>query len=150
MKSFLSQGRNRVGFGVVPIQPVLEALEKRDKKFLSHFTEHEKAYCARKRRGAESFAARRAAKEAFWDALDTKNLDKTFRREAWQQIEVVREKPGPPALKVHPSLLRKVGLPASSHFLLSLTHEREFAMAALIIDTSLPSPLPQGEGRVRG
>ena len=135
MKSstFPASPKRFVGFGLYPTQKVVQALQKKDKDFLAFFTPHEKNYCFERKRGAESFAARMAAKKAFWDALAIKNPLKKFKSSEWKQIGVERKKPGPPTLVVENALLRKLKLTSKTDFLLTITHERAFAVAVVAI-----------------
>jgi holo-[acyl-carrier protein] synthase len=97
-------------------------------------TDHEKKYCEKKKRSLESLAARMAAKLAFWDALGVSGPEERFPPGEWKKIEVERKKPGPPALAIDPSLGEKLGLSGRERIHVSLTHEREFAMAAVLIE----------------
>lgn len=135
MKSstFPARSKRCVGFGLYPTQKVVQALQKKDKGFLAFFTPHEKTYCFDRRRGAESLAARMAAKKAFWDALEIKHPLKKFKPSEWKKIGVERKKPGPPTLVVANELLQKLKLPAKTGFLLTITHERAFAVAVVAI-----------------
>lgn len=137
MKSSSSPAKKsatRIGIAFYPTDKVRKALQNKDRKFLSYFTPHEKAYCLEKRRAAESFAARFAAKDAFWSALDISNPLKKFVSADWRSIGVERKRPGPPTLAVKPSLLKKLGLPKDARFLISITHERAFAMTVVMVE----------------
>lgn len=137
MRSSLSPAKRsstRIGIAFYPTDKVKRALRGKARKFLSYFTPHEKAYCLEKRRAAESFAARFAAKDAFWNALDVSSPLKKFMPADWRAIGVERKKPGPPTLVVKPSLLRKLGLPKDTRFLMSITHERAFAMTVVMVE----------------
>ncbi len=134
MKSSPSLAKKRVGIGVYPTPTIESALKNKDKHFFSHFTSHEKAYCLRKRRAAESFAGRMASKLAFWDALEILKPESKYKAPEWRGIEIERKKPGPPNLRVKSSLLKKMKIPKNSRIFVSITHEREFAMAVVVIE----------------
>ena len=135
MKSSISPVKKRVGFGVYPTQKIELSIKNKRKDFLSFFTSHEKAYCGKKKRAVESFAARMAAKCAFWDAVGILKPLEKYQPKDWRKIEVGRKKQGPPSLRIANSLKKKFNIPSNANILVSLTHERAFAMAAVIIES---------------
>jgi holo-[acyl-carrier protein] synthase len=92
------------------------------------FTPGEIAYCERRKRYTESFAARFAAKEAVMKALGT-----GFRGVAWREVEVVREK-GPPTVRLHGRAVARAALLGITRWHLSLSHTHEQAMAFVIAE----------------
>ena len=134
MKSLPSAVKRRVGIATFPTDRVHQALKEKDSYFFSHLTRHELEYCRRKRRAEESFAARLAGKIAFWDACAIKNPEKKFEPREWRKIEVQRKRLGPPELAVSAATLKKYGLSPKSRLLLSITHEREFALVVVVIE----------------
>lgn len=93
------------------------------------FTSAEIAYCTRRRRGAESFAARFAAKEAVMKALGT-GYDKGV---SWRDIEVVRES-GAPRLALHGGAAAHAAALGITRWHLSLTHTMGQALAYVIAE----------------
>lgn len=95
------------------------------------FTAGEQAYCERRRRKYESYAARFAAKEATMKALG-----RGWSREVrWTEIEVVRKEGGRPTIRLHgrtAAYARKLGV---RRFSLALTHTAETAMAEVIAES---------------
>jgi len=95
------------------------------------FTEGEQAYCEARRRGRfESYAARFAAKEAVMKVLGTG----WSRGVGWRDVEVVRERGSPPALRLHGQaavLARRLGM---AHWLLTITHGRTTAIAWVLAE----------------
>lgn len=95
------------------------------------FTAGERAYCeARRRSRFASYAARFAAKEAAMKALGTGWADGV----SWHDFEVVRDASGPPRLVLHGRaavLARRRGM---VRWLLALTHERQEAMAVVVVE----------------
>src|SRR5262245_29508323 len=88
------------------------------------FTAGEIAYCLKRARYAESFAARFAAKEAVMKALGT-----GFGRGVWwRDIEVVRTS-GRPTIALSGGALRRAGEIGAVRWHLSLTHTAEQALA---------------------
>ena len=85
-----------------------------------------------RRRGAGeslSLAARFAAKEAFGKALGTGLAGIRL-----GDIQVVNDKNGRPDIVLHGSALSKLGLVGGSRVHVSLTHERDNAIAIAIIE----------------
>src|ERR1017187_9416480 len=86
------------GIDLVEIDRIHRSIERYGPRFLNRvFTPAEQAYCLRKRKSAESFAARFAAKEAGAKALGTGISFGV----SWLEIEVVREPSGRPTLQFH-------------------------------------------------
>src|ERR1700753_4211461 len=86
------------GIDLVEIARIEQSVERFGERFLNRiYTSAEKPYCLRKRRAAESLAARFAAKEAGAKALGTG----ISRGVHWLEIEVTREPGGRPALRFH-------------------------------------------------
>src|SRR6201992_267101 len=86
------------GIDMVEISRIQESVERFGQRFLDRiFTATEQAYCLRKKRSAESFAARFAAKEAGAKALGTG----ISRGVNWLEIEVIREPGGKPSVQFH-------------------------------------------------
>ena len=90
----------------------------------------ETAYCRSQARSWESFAARFAAKEAVFKALQA-GLQQGLR---WHDVEVVRQADGPVSLRLH-GLARQLadeqGVTACH---LSLSHTAENAIAMVILE----------------
>ena len=91
------------------------------------FTPREIAYSQPKRTKYEHYAARFAAKEAVIKIL------KQFSKKtiSMNEIEVRHEKTGKPYIQLGTAL--KKLLPRGSRLEISLSHEREFAMAAAVL-----------------
>jgi holo-[acyl-carrier protein] synthase len=95
------------------------------------FTAGEIAYCTRRRRNAESFAARFAAKEAVMKALGTGYAKGVW----WRDIEVVRET-GAPRLVLHGGAATRAAALGINRWHLSLTHTAGQALAYVIAETT--------------
>jgi holo-[acyl-carrier protein] synthase len=95
------------------------------------FTAGEIAYCTRRRRNAESFAARFAAKEAVMKALGTGYAKGVW----WRDIEVVRET-GAPRLVLHGGAATRAAALGITRWHLSLTHTAGQALAYVIAETT--------------
>ncbi len=80
-------------------------------------------------RSAESLAARFAAKEAFAKALGTGLGTLTLR-----DICVKKEKNGRPILNVFAEVKAKLELTGANYIHLSLSHEKDYAIAQVILE----------------
>ena len=79
------------GVDLIEIERIARSIERYGIRFLHRvYTDHEIAYCSRKRSSAESFAARFAAKEAGAKALGTG----ISRGVTWNEFEVGHEPGG--------------------------------------------------------
>jgi holo-[acyl-carrier protein] synthase len=119
------------GIDMVEIARIEQSVERFGERFLNRiYTSAEQAYCLRKRRAAESLAARFAAKEAGAKALGTG----ISRGVHWLEIEVTREPSGRPALRFHGragEIATRLGV---AHAALSLTHSDNMAMASVVLE----------------
>lgn len=120
-----------VGTDLIEIARIEASVARFGRRFLERvFTEAEIEYCMRKKRPAESFAARFAAKEAGAKALGTG----ISRGVSWTEIEVLRQPGQRPTLAWGgraAELLHAMGAERSS---LSVTHAREMAMAVVLVE----------------
>ena len=111
----------------------IEKAAVRTQAFLDKiFTEKEQAYCEAQKAGKyQSYAARYAAKEAFFKALGT-----GYRYGmAFQEIEVVNDGLGKPEIVVHGKVKAFVTKHRISGMHLSLSHIKETAVAFVILET---------------
>jgi holo-[acyl-carrier protein] synthase len=95
------------------------------------FTPAEVAYCEAKRYPAQHFAARFAAKEAFFKALGTDPVG----GQPWREVEIRNEPSGRPCILLHGpthdlACERHVGA-----VLLSLSHTAELAAATVLLES---------------
>lgn len=116
------------GIDLVEVERIRRARERWGERFLARlFTAGERAYCAGKREGDASLAARFAAKEAVAKALGL-GLG-GFR---WREIEVVNAASGRPAVRLTGATLRYAQVQGVGEVLLSLAHTHEHAVAQAI------------------
>jgi holo-[acyl-carrier protein] synthase len=119
------------GIDMVEIGRIRESMERFGQRFLNRiFTNAEQAYCLRKRRSAESFAARFAAKEAGAKALGT-GISQGVN---WLEIEVIREPAGRPGLVLHGRAAEIAAALGVARMALSLTHTGDLAMASVVLE----------------
>ena len=100
------------------------------KAFLDRvFSPAEQAYCGSKRMKFEHYAARFAAKEAVLKAL--KVCPKKGQR--LSGIEVKREATGKPFIALAAESRKQLQVPSEAQIELSIAHEREYAIATVVI-----------------
>ena len=119
------------GVDLIEVERIAHSIERYGERFLRRvYTDHEIAYCNRKRGSAESFAARFAAKEAGAKALGTG----ISRGVTWNEFQVARNPGGRPVLELRGRaalLAKELGVRAIS---LSLTHTGSLAMATVVME----------------
>lgn len=96
------------------------------------FSKNEIKYCSNKRRSAEYFAARFAAKEAFSKALGTGIRNGLVLKD----IEIIKNETGKPELLLHnnaKTLIEERGIDQNC-IMLSISHEKSVAVAVVIIN----------------
>jgi holo-[acyl-carrier protein] synthase len=119
------------GIDLAEIGRIQQSMERYGKRFLDRiYTAAEQAYCLRKRKAAESFAARFAAKEAGAKALGT-GISYGVN---WLEIEVVREPSGRPTLKFHGRAAEMAARLGATRAALSITHTNDLAMASVVLE----------------
>jgi holo-[acyl-carrier protein] synthase len=104
--------------------------ENNEPLFNRVFTPLEQAYCVGKRRSAQHYALRFAAKESFLKALGT-GLRNGI---AWRDMEVVNDTLGKPELHLGgkaEEIFRENNL---TRIFLSLSHDGNFAVASIILE----------------
>jgi holo-[acyl-carrier-protein] synthase len=118
-----------VGIDIVKIERMKEAVERWGKRFLGRvFTENEIAYCYGKKEPYLSLSVRFAAKEALIKAIGSE-IPVSLR-----DIEVMNYGGGRPVLKVEGKLRSFFEEKAISRTHLSLSHEREFGVACVVVE----------------
>ncbi|MCC5997215.1 MAG: holo-ACP synthase [Oceanicaulis sp.] len=128
-----------VGTDIIDIRRIERSLDRFGDRFRNRvFTEIERAKAASRRRSADTFAKRFAAKEACAKALGTG----IYRGVTWQQIEVVNLKGGQPTLKLTGAAANRLnaltpgGHEARIH--VTLTDDYPWAQAFVIIEALEP------------
>ncbi|MGC9157830.1 MAG: holo-ACP synthase [Terracidiphilus sp.] len=119
------------GIDLIEIERIEHSINRYGQRFLDRiYTAREQAYCLRKRKAAESFAARFAAKEAAAKALGTG----ISRGVGWLEIEVEREPGGRPTLRFHGRAAERAAGLGARRAALSLTHTATLAMASVALE----------------
>jgi holo-[acyl-carrier protein] synthase len=94
------------------------------------FTPQELAYCVARKRSAQHYALRFAAKEAFLKAMGTGLSDGL----AWRDMEVVNSPNGKPELKLAGRAAELFRQHCLSGIFLSLSHDGNLAVASVILE----------------
>ena len=119
----------QIGVDICSVKRMGKAIERGGSRFLNRvFTPAEQAYCNRKRMKYESYAARFAAKEA---VIKAKKGGRG--RYAFSQIEVVRGLRGEPTIQLSEAARKTLQISKTAKFELTLTHERDFAIAVVVL-----------------
>ncbi len=114
-----------VGIDLIAISRVRHVLERHAARFLRRvYTPEEVAFC---RGRVPELAARFAAKEAVMKALGT-----GARGVAWREIEVLSDRRGKPLVYLYGRARERAERIGLSALDVSLTHERDFAAAAVV------------------
>lgn len=93
------------------------------------FTDGEREYAARKRRDGESLAVRFAAKLAARRALRANAL-------RWRDIEVVRDREGPPTLRLAGGAERAARRAGVSAIALTLSHDAQWCIGQVVLESA--------------
>ena len=119
------------GIDLVEIGRIQQSMDRYGSRFLDRvYTGAEQAYCLRKRKAAESLAARFAAKEAGAKALGTGIRNGV----SWLEIEVVLEPCGRPAIQFHGRAAQVAARLGVARAALSITHTAALAMASVVLE----------------
>ena len=123
----------RTGIDIIDIRRIKKTIYKYGYKFKErcfHFSEIKRSESRLK--SIESYAKRYAAKEACAKALGTGLAKGVF----WKDIEIKNDKLGKPIIKLHNKAkdrLKKIHIEHKSHIEVSLSDEKNYAIANVII-----------------
>ena len=120
-----------IGTDIIEVARIEKMLTNNDALRQKLFTETEQAYCEKgKATRYQSYAARFAAKEAFFKALGT-----GYRYGmAFHEIEILNDELGKPFVKPHGKVKAFLEKNAIRHTHLSLSHLKETAIAFVVIE----------------
>lgn len=122
-----------IGIDIVSIPRITLSIKRWGLRFLGRvYTPDELAFCIGRANAHASLAARFAAKEACSKALGTGMREGV----TWTQIEVTHEGSGRPILKLSGCALERAKRIGAYSWNLSLTHEREYAGAVVILESN--------------
>ncbi len=119
-----------IGTDIVEIDRMREAVRKWGERFLKRiFTENELSYCYGKKDPFPHLAARFAAKESFIKAF---NPDRGIA--GLKDIEILNEPAGKPFINPGGALLKSCAIDGPLIIHLTMTHERNHAVATVILE----------------
>lgn len=118
-----------IGIDIIEVERVRKQLDKNNFKE-KIFTEQEIEYCLSKRNYAESFAARFAAKEAFFKAIGTGWRGGL----SFKELEILNDELGKPTFLLHGKAREFARENRLDKIHVSLTHVRNSAGAVVIVE----------------
>ena len=118
-----------IGIDFIEVERVKKLAEKSPRFLEKVFTPVEIAYCSQKRNKYQNYAARFAAKEAFIKAYPGDEVVSLL------DIEVRNEPGGRPALMPRNALADRLREKGISTVHLSLSHEREYGIACVVMES---------------
>jgi len=120
------------GIDLIKVERMERMIGRSGRTFLDRvFSAAEQDYCGSKRMKFEHYAARFAAKEAVLKALKIRPR----KGQRLSGIEVVREATGKPSIALSAESRKQFHLPMKAQIELSIAHEREYAIATVVIVT---------------
>ena len=118
-----------IGTDIVEVARIAKSIEKTSFKE-KIFSKIEIIYCETKKNKAESFAARFAAKEAFFKALGTGWRGGM----AFNEVEIKNDELGKPTLNVLGKTAKIIAKNKIKTIHVSLSHTKETAMAMVVLE----------------
>lgn len=125
-----------IGIDLVNLSRIEHVIQRWGNKFLRRtFTQREIEYCSSKTFPNQHYGARFAAKEAVFKAIGT-GWDHGV---SWLDVEVcIRPDSGQPCISLSGKCLEILGDPSSFRVLISLSHDKGYAIAqAMIVKISV-------------
>lgn len=120
-----------IGIDLVSVPRVQRMLDRNHDRALARLlTDDERTYCLGMAVPARHMAARLAAKEAVYKALQG---TEDARGIGWREIEVVRDWDGRPTVRLTGRAATRLTAMGASQVLLSLTHTDEIAAAMAVV-----------------
>ena len=119
-----------VGIDMIEVERVAEKINKESGFREMVFSKTEIAYCESKKNKFESYAARFAAKEAFFKALGTGWAENT----QFNEVEILNNKEGKPEVQLLGSTLETINAMGIKKILVSLSHIKTIASAVVMLE----------------
>ena len=123
------QAMKGIGVDIVSVERINRAMKRTQGFEERAFTALERDYCLGKARPSEYFAARFAAKEAVMKALG-----KGLAGVGLQDIEIVSDGESRPEARLTGKALERLRQMGAKRVHLSISHEREFAVAFAVVE----------------
>jgi holo-[acyl-carrier protein] synthase len=119
-----------IGTDIIEVERVLKLVEKGEAARAKIFSAKEIAYCETKKNKGENYAARYAAKEAFFKAFGTGWRGKM----SFNEVEITNNRLGKPDIKLLGDTLNTVNKKKISKIHVSLTHLKDIVNAVVILE----------------
>ena len=120
-----------IGTDIIEVERVEKLLAKSEQFKEKIFTAKEITYCETKKNKAQNYAARYAAKEAFFKAMGTGWRGKM----AFNEIEITNNRLGKPAIKLYGHTLEQITKKKIGKIHVSLTHLKDIVNAVVVMET---------------
>ena len=124
-----------IGTDIIEVARVAREIGRSEGFKERYFSPREIAYCDPKRSRAQNYAARFAAKEAFFKALGTGCRGGM----SFQEVEVVNDRLGQPEIVVSGKAREWCRLRQIDRIHVSLTHIKEYSSAVVVMETRASS-----------
>ncbi len=122
-----------IGTDIIRIERMTALFERHGKAFVNRiFTDNERTEAATRKNPIEYYAGRWAAKEAVSKALQC-GIGKNC---SWQDINIQNTPEGNPQMSLSGSAAVKAAGINAGNIHVSISHEREYACAMVILETS--------------
>ena len=122
-----------LGIDIIEVRRIAEKIEKDNGFRELVFSANEIAYCESKTHKHEHYAARFAAKEAFFKALGTGWLNGT----AFNEVEIINNEQGKPEITLLGLTNSTINALGNFSMTVSLTHIKSTASAVVILETNV-------------
>ena len=120
-----------IGIDLIEVQRVADKMNKKEGFAQLVFSQKEIAYCETKANKFEHFAARFAAKEAFFKALGSGWKNGT----SFNEIEILGDEEGKPEIRFHGITAKTIAGLKLGKIFVSLSHLKTMACAMVIIES---------------
>lgn len=121
-----------IGIDIVKVSRFKDWYTKPIAQLKKIFSDQEIGYClSNKKKATECFAARFAAKEAFYKAYSSFTTHKISLIHLCKLIEIENNQLGAPVLKVN---YQQLALPENITFHVSMSHEKKYAISTVILE----------------
>jgi holo-[acyl-carrier protein] synthase len=119
-----------VGIDMIEVERIAKKINKESGFRELVFSKAEIAYCEKKKNKFEHYAARFAAKEAFFKALGTGWAENTL----FNEVEIINNKEGKPGITLSGVTKETINKMGVKNVLVSLSHIKSIASAVVIIE----------------
>jgi holo-[acyl-carrier protein] synthase len=119
-----------IGIDLIEVERIQKQLAQSDRFINRVFTPDEIVYCEAKKNKAQNYAARFAAKEAFFKALGTGWRGGL----AFNQVEVINDSLGKPEIRLHGKAEQHIADRGITNIRVSLTHLKGVAGAVVTLE----------------